>query len=90
MFKTYYLDPLILNTRLLFNCYEDREVFKFDFSNRISFQSVQGCVERGEDCEFVCKEFRFGTTSELFIGRLSSYYQFLRELEQMIEKVNKG
>ena len=41
-------------------------------------------MEKGEDCENVCKEFRFGTSSALFIGRLSDYYKFLDEIEEVL------
>lgn len=29
MFKIYYLDPLILNTNLLFNCHEDQDIYEY-------------------------------------------------------------
>lgn len=86
MFKVYYLDPLIVNTRLLFNCYEDKDLYDYNLFYNSTFASIQQCLENGEDCEFVCKEFRFGTTSDMFIGRLSNYYQFLKEIEEVIRK----
>lgn len=45
-------------------------------------------MEDGEYCEFVCKEFKFGTTSDMFIGKLSNYVQFLKDIENLIEKSN--
>jgi len=45
-------------------------------------------MEDGEECEFVCKEFKFGTTSDMFIGKLSHYVQFLKDIENLIEKSN--
>lgn len=47
-------------------------------------------MEEGEDCEFVCKEFRFGTTSDMFIGKLSEYVKFLKELETLISQSNNS
>ena len=77
MFKVYYLDPLIINTNLLFNCYEDTDEYKYNFFYNTTYHTIEDCVEKGLDCEFVCKEFKFGTTSDLFVGRLSKYYKFL-------------
>lgn len=45
-------------------------------------------MEKGEECENVCKEFRFGTSSKLFIGRLTDYYIFLEEIEEVLSKFN--
>ena len=63
----------MINTNLLFNCYEDNEFYQFNLFYNTTFANIQSCVEEGENCEFVCKEFNFGTTSDLFIGRLSKY-----------------
>ena len=81
MFKVYYLDPLMINTNLLFNCYEDTEFYQFNLYYNTTFANIQSCIDQGENCEFVCKEFKFGTTSDLFIGRLSKYEEFLRAME---------
>ena len=43
-------------------------------------------MERGESCEFVCKEFKFGTPGNLFIGRLSFYWDFFKKLEALLDK----
>lgn len=77
VFKVFFLDPLMVNTNLLFNCYEDTDIYKYDLFYEANFASIKHCLEKGEECEFVCKEFRFGTTSNLFIGKLSEYYEFI-------------
>lgn len=77
MFKVYYLDPLMINTSMLFNCYEDVDHYKYDLFYNATYFSVENCMENGEDCEFLCKEFKFGTVSEMFIGRLSNYFKFV-------------
>lgn len=64
----------MLNTNLLFNCYEDTDYYKFNLFYNVTYTSVKKCLDEGEECEFVCKEFKFGTTSEMFIGRLTHYY----------------
>ncbi len=86
MFKVYYFDPLIVNTNLLFNCYENEELYDFNLFYNTTFQNIESCVEKGENCEYVCKEFKFGTASELFIGKLSNYYEFLERIERVIQK----
>ena len=40
MFKVYYLDPLIVNTRLLFNCYEDKDLYDFNLFYNSTFASI--------------------------------------------------
>ena len=86
MFKVYYLDPLIVNTNMLFNCYEDTEEYKYNFFYNVTFHSIKNCLEEGEECEFLCKEFKFGTTSDLFIGKLHKYYEFLNNIEKVLKK----
>lgn len=38
----------------------------------------------------MCKEFKFGTVSEMFIGRLSHYYEFLNSMKDLLEKYGPG
>ena len=64
---------MVLNTNLLFNCYEDADIYEFNLIYNITDYNVASCIEKGESCEFVCKEFKFGTASDMFIGRLSYY-----------------
>lgn len=85
MFKVYYLDPLFINTNLLFNCMEDTEKYKFNLIYNVTFGNIESCVEKGENCEFVCKEFKFGTTGDLFIGKLDQYKDFLNKVEELIK-----
>ena len=37
MFKTYYLDPLVQNTKLLINCYNDDDKLKYDLFYHTEF-----------------------------------------------------
>lgn len=88
MFKVYYLDPLFINTNLLFNCMEDTDKYKFNLIYNVTFGNIESCVEKGENCEFVCKEFKFGTTGDLFIGKLDQYKDFLNKVEELIKNNN--
>lgn len=40
MFKVYYLDPLMINTNLLFNCYEDNEFYQFNLFYNTTFANI--------------------------------------------------
>jgi len=88
MFKVFYIDPMIINTNFLFNCYENTDKYKFDFNYKTTYNTIENCVEKGEGCEFVCKEFKMGTASDLFIGRLNDYHEFFNNLERIITKFN--
>ena len=43
-------------------------------------------MDKGEECEFVCKEFKFGGTSELFLGDLEKYLAFLDKVSALLMK----
>lgn len=73
MFKVYYLDPLMIMTSRLYNCLDDKENRPDPSFYNNTFASVQRCLDKGEECEFLCKEFKFGGESELFIGKLKNY-----------------
>ena len=85
MFKVYYLDPFFINTNLLFNCMEDTDKYKFNLIYNVTFGNIESCVEKGENCEFVCKEFKFGTTGDLFIGKVDEYHEFLKTIQEIIK-----
>jgi hypothetical protein len=85
MFKVYYLDPFFINTNMLFNCMEDTDKYKFNLIYNVTYPNIEACVEKGENCEFVCKEFKFGTTGDLFIGKVDEYHEFLKTIEKLIK-----
>lgn len=63
----------MINTRMLYNCYEDKDVYDYNLFYNTTYPTIKTCLDEGKECEFICKEFKFGTTSELFIGKLSKY-----------------
>ena len=94
IFKVDFLDTLVKNANYLFNCYEGVEdKYHFNRHYNMTYYNVEACTERGEHCEYLCKEFKFGSTSELFIGSLKDYYDFFKKLEQTVKhfdnKVNE-
>lgn len=88
MFKVYFIDPLIVNTNYLLNCHENTDKYKYEFEYLTSYQMIESCVEKGENCEFVCKEFRFGGASELFVGKIKKFYEFFKNVEKVITDFN--
>lgn len=39
---------------------------------------------RGENCEYICKEFRFGTSSDLFIGNLERIKGVMEKMKEIL------
>lgn len=52
--KVYYLDPLMLNTNLLINCYYDKDIYDFNMIYKASFYSINQCLQKQEECEHIC------------------------------------
>ena len=88
MFKVYFIDPLVKNANALFNCKADYEKYKFNFHYNTTYYNMETCTEKGENCEYLCKEFKFGSTSELFIGSLKDYYDFLKVLRDTVQELD--
>lgn len=88
MFKVYFIDPMIVNTNYLLNCHEETDKYKYDFEYMTTYQMIEGCVENGINCEFVCKEFRFGSASELFVGKIKKFYEFFKNIERVLIEFN--
>lgn len=88
MYKVYYLDPFILNANFMFNCVEDTDKYQYKFDYQVTYQEIKHCIEKGKGCGNVCREFRFGKSSEMFMGDLSKYEEFLENFESFAERVN--
>lgn len=88
MYKVYYLDPFILNANFMFNCVEDTDKYEYKFDYQATYQEIKHCIEKGKGCGNVCREFRFGKSSEMFMGDLKKYEEFLENFESFAERVN--
>lgn len=44
-YKVNYVDPMIVNTTFLLNCYYNTDRFVFDFSYDLSLDKINDCVE---------------------------------------------
>ena len=88
MFKVFFIDPLVKNANDLFNCQAGFDKYHFNFHYNTTYYNLESCTEKGENCEYLCKEFKFGSTSELFIGSLKDYYDFFKVLENTVQKLD--
>ena len=81
---------MIINSNFLFNCVEDTDAYNFEFKYKATYDDIQLCLENGTvaSCEFVCKEFRFAGVSDMFIGQLEDYLQYLKNFEHIASKLN--
>jgi len=50
---------------------------------------INQCIADGENCEYVCKEFSFGTSSFLFIGDISVYDNFFKKFQSVVLKLKR-
>ena len=88
MYKLYYLDPFIINANFMFNCYENTDKHSYKFDYRVPYQEIKACLEHGgPHCGNVCREFRFGKSSEMFMGDLSKYDKFITKFENFASDV---
>ena len=93
-YKMYYLDPFIMNANNLFNCYYGTDKYRFEVDYKFRYPQLKNCLEsvseteRKEACENVCLEFKFGSSSHLFVGDLYKYEKFLNDLIEFGEAHN--
>ena len=81
MYKVYYLDPFILNANFLFNCIVGEDKYNYKFDYQATYQEIKNCLEHEKGCGNVCREFRFGQSSQMFMGDLKKYEEFLATFE---------
>lgn len=88
MYKIYYLDPFIVNANNMFNCHEDTDIHEYNFGYNSPYQEMKACIETGGAvCGNVCREFKFGKSSELFMGDLTKYETFLGQFEKFAGEI---
>ena len=85
-FKIYVIDPLILNANFVFNCYEGVRTNRFEYHYNVTIQEIQKCLNGDDrDCEFLCTEFAMGASSDMLIGDLKQYSNFVDSLNRVLE-----
>lgn len=74
MYKLNFIDPLIINSTFLMNCFEDTDIYTYEFSYNIKFEDINECIEKGGNspsCYKLCEEFKLGEVSDMFVGNLA-------------------
>lgn len=87
-YKFYYFDPMIINMNTILNCANGNEELVFDNSYRMDYNTINDCLLHGDNCEDVCAEFRFGVSSNLFIGNLDNYKLTLDKFQLLVNQLS--
>ena len=87
-YKFYYFDPMIINMNTMLNCANGNEELVFDNSYRMDYNTINDCLLHGDNCEDVCAEFRFGVSSNLFIGNLDNYKLTLDKFQVLVNQLS--
>lgn len=85
IYKINYVDPLIINLNKIFNCIDDADTYLEDYPYNVSLKNINDCLNKGENCEYMCKEFSFGSANNLFLGKLATYLQTIDKLKRISE-----
>lgn len=88
-YKVYFFNPLVRNLNQVLNCVHDTDIQYFDVEHQVSYQGIADCLENKNYCWKVCKEFRFGISSNLFIGQLSQYKRLLSSIEGLVAEMSR-
>ena len=87
-YKLFYFDPMIINMNSIIDCSDAIERSYFDNSYRVRYPEIVNCLTNNIDCDSLCNEFRFGSTSNLWIGKLSEYKNTYYKFIKMLKKYN--
>ena len=86
-YKVFFLDPLFKTMAQIINCVQDTNEVFFDNSHVASYQAVTDCLENKNYCYKVCKEFRMGISSNLFIGKLPQFQKLLKKMQEVMKEL---
>lgn len=70
-YKINYIDPMIINSNFLMNCYFNTDEFQLKIEYEVTLDKINKCLASGGttgDCIDLCQEFRIGGVSNMFIG----------------------
>ena len=87
-YKLFYFDPMIINMNSVIDCSDAIERSYFDSSYRVQYPEITNCLTNNINCDSLCNEFRFGSTSNLWIGKLSEYNKTYLGFIKMLQKYN--
>ena len=83
IYKVNYIDPLISNLNKIFNCIDDGDFYPEENQYDVSLENINSCLNKGENCEYVCKEYTFGSANNLFLGKLANYLKTIDKLMRL-------
>ena len=89
-YKIYFFDPLVKTMNNVVNCVKETDIEYFDNDHMVSYQGVSDCLVNKNYCYKVCKEFRMGASSNLFIGKLSEYKKLLKKMEEVLKEMTNN
>ena len=89
-YKIYFFDPLVRQMNNVVNCVKNTDINYFDNEHMVSYQGVSDCLLNKNYCYKVCKEFRIGVSSNLFIGKLSEYKKLLSKMEDVLKEMTNS
>lgn len=87
VYRKFFFEPLIKNMNNISRCI-NRQMEDFipvRINSRTNYHNVKACLIDNKKCDFICKEFRFGSSSELFVGDLKEYSRVLRNIEILLQ-----
>lgn len=87
-FKIYYFDPMVINMNAVIDCADGLNSGYFDNSYRVAYDRLNACLSNDEGCDELCNEFRLGSSSSMFVGKLGEYRRVLGEFHRVIKKYN--
>lgn len=88
--KISFLDPFIETLGHLNSCLGETEPKPRKFETNVNYQTVMSCLKENKNCDFICKEFRFGTSSDLFIGQTDKYFDMYERTRKLLSNYGKG
>ena len=86
--KVNLIDPMIINTNFLMNCYYQTDSYLFNFEYNTRLEDINNCATSGgtsPECIQVCSEFKIGESSDMFMGNLTEYQTFMTNLENLVK-----
>ena len=94
LYKVFYFDTLIENIVGLEKCYynsigHNYKPHKLERKYKAVISTLEKCINSGIECDFVCWDFKFGTSSPLFIGDIKELKMIIKRIK-LLMKIFEG